>query len=80
MKTKIILTQLFFMAYLCFGNICNKSCNICRPGRSSMIAKEYKKLGSDHEIYSIDPDPEIKQKDFSGIHRAFDERLLRDLE
>lgn len=54
--------------YLCFGNICNKSCNICRPGRSSMIAKEYKKLGSDHEIYSIDPDPEIKQKDFSGIY------------
>tara|TARA_R110002167_G_scaffold62442_2_gene176327 strand:+ start:1934 stop:3085 length:1152 start_codon:yes stop_codon:yes gene_type:complete len=54
--------------YLSFGNICNKSCNICRPARSSMIAKEYKKLGSDHEIYNIDSDPEITQKTFSGMY------------
>lgn len=27
-----------------FGNICNKNCNICRPTRSSMIAKDYQKL------------------------------------
>ena len=54
--------------YLSFGNICNKSCNICRPARSSMIAKEYKKLGSDHEIYNIDSDPKITQKTFSGMY------------
>ena len=54
--------------YLSFGNICNKNCNICRPARSSIIAKEYKKLGSNHEIYDIDPNREIKQKDFSGMY------------
>ena len=54
--------------WLSFGNICNKNCNICRPARSSIIAKEYKKLGSNHEIYSIDKDPEISQKAFSGIY------------
>jgi molybdenum cofactor biosynthesis enzyme MoaA len=54
--------------WLSFGNICNKNCNICRPARSSIIAKEYKKLGSNHEIYSIDSDPEIVDKQFSGIY------------
>jgi molybdenum cofactor biosynthesis enzyme MoaA len=30
--------------YLSFGNICNKTCNICRPGRSHLIAKQYREL------------------------------------
>lgn len=34
--------------FLSFGNICNKSCGICRPSRSSLIAKEYKTIPSDN--------------------------------
>ena len=54
--------------WLSIGNVCNKNCNICRPARSSIIAKEYKKLGSDHEINSIDPGSMIIDKQFSGIY------------
>tara|TARA_B110001454_G_scaffold109957_1_gene103261 strand:+ start:742 stop:1890 length:1149 start_codon:yes stop_codon:yes gene_type:complete len=56
--------------YLSFGNICNKNCNICRPARSSIIAKEYKALGEDHEIYDIDPEPGLsaRDKDYSGVY------------
>ena len=31
--------------WLSFGNICNKSCNICRPKRSSIIEKQYREAG-----------------------------------
>ena len=34
--------------WISFGNTCNKTCNICRPQRSNLIAKEYKKIGTDN--------------------------------
>lgn len=34
--------------FLSFGNICNKSCGICRPSRSHLIAKEYKTIPRDN--------------------------------
>jgi len=34
-KTKLHLT---------YSNICNKSCNVCRPQRSHLVANEYKKV------------------------------------
>lgn len=33
--------------FLSFGNICNKTCNICRPQRSSLIAREYRQIPLD---------------------------------
>jgi molybdenum cofactor biosynthesis enzyme MoaA len=67
-KSGILTESNIQRVWLSFGNICNKNCNICRPARSSIIAKEYKKLGSDHEIYSMDSDPEIVDKQYSGIY------------
>ena len=34
--------------WISFGNTCNKSCNICRPQRSNLIAKEYRKIPKDN--------------------------------
>ena len=34
--------------WLSFGNICNKSCNICRPQRSHLLAKEYRLIPADN--------------------------------
>ena len=34
--------------HMSFGNTCNKSCNICRPQRSQLIAKEYKQFDPDN--------------------------------
>lgn len=34
--------------FLSFGNICNKSCGICRPSRSHLIAKEYRSIPKDN--------------------------------
>lgn len=30
--------------FLSFGNVCNKSCGICRPSRSSLVAKEWREV------------------------------------
>lgn len=34
--------------HMTFGNICNKTCNICRPQRSQLITKEYRKVPEDN--------------------------------
>ena len=34
--------------WISFGNTCNKSCNICRPQRSNLIAKEHKQISKDN--------------------------------
>jgi len=36
--------------FISFGNICNKSCNICRPNRSSIIEKQYRLAGKDWNV------------------------------
>ena len=68
--------------YLSFGNICNKNCNICRPARSSVIAKEYKSFDSTHEIYKIDPEPGLsaRDKDYSGVYLDNWENYIEALE
>ena len=36
--------------HMSFGNTCNKSCNICRPQRSQLIAKEYKQFDPNNDF------------------------------
>ena len=57
--------------FLSFGNICNKTCNICRPQRSHLIAKEYRQIPQDNEWLQekIKQQPKVMgslDKDFSG--------------
>lgn len=57
--------------FLSFGNICNKTCNICRPQRSSLIAKEYRQIPENNEWLQekIRRQPKVMGsvvKDFSG--------------
>lgn len=40
----VITEPKLYSMEISFGNICNKNCNICRPTRSSMIAKDYQKI------------------------------------
>lgn len=54
--------------YLSFGNICNKNCNICRPARSSQVAKEYNSLGKDHYWWNIDTWSVPTPKDYSATY------------
>lgn len=65
--TKTNIKELF----LSFGNICNKSCNICRPKRSSIIAKEYRQIDPNNEWLKqkLLDQPKLKnslKKDYSG--------------
>jgi len=59
--------------FLSFGNICNKTCNICRPQRSSLIAKEYKQIDRDDPWlqWSLQHKPRLLRsldKSFSGYY------------
>lgn len=56
--------------FLSFGNICNKACNICRPQRSSLIAKEHKQVERDSVYwrYRYSDNPKWLSKDFSGMY------------
>lgn len=53
--------------FISFGNVCNKSCVVCRPGRSHMIAKEYRTVvdskwvaGTENIVYDAQAlDPKI---------------------
>ena len=56
--------------WLSFGNICNKNCNICRPARSSIIAKEYKKLGGKYSNNNT------KSKKNSDLDRWYKEKWV----
>lgn len=47
-KYGIIFNEEIKEIHMSFGNICNKSCNICRPMRSQLIAKEYKQFPADN--------------------------------
>jgi len=60
---------------LSFGNICNKSCNICRPQRSHLIAKEYRQvpentLWMQNKIIQQPGTPRAMSKQYSGIYTA----------
>lgn len=57
--------------FLSFGNICNKTCNICRPQRSSLLAKEYRQIDPNNEWLQqkLLDQPRLKnslEKDYSG--------------
>ncbi len=48
-KHGIIFNPEIKEVHMSFGNTCNKSCNICRPQRSQLIAKEYKQFPLENE-------------------------------
>jgi hypothetical protein len=60
--------------FLSFGNICNKSCGICRPQRSSLVAKEWRNVDIDNPWLSMmlngRTPSEVKwmQSDFAGTY------------
>lgn len=47
-----------------FGNTCNKTCNICRPSRSHLIAKQFDKIKND------DPDNILVRRHVNNIQLA----------
>jgi hypothetical protein len=60
---------------LSFGNICNKTCNICRPQRSHLVAKEYRLIPADsawmqNKVKLQPTTPRAMQRDYSGLYTA----------
>jgi organic radical activating enzyme len=47
-----------------FGNTCNKTCNICRPSRSHLIAKQFDKIKND------DPNNILVKRHINNIYLA----------
>lgn len=62
--------------YFTFGNLCNKTCNICRPSRSHLIAKQYSEIDKESTWYTENVNHSFKEKSLKAlINPDFDSKI-----